>query len=369
MGLMALTIALVACTAASGSPRAPEGAPAARGTLPSSGWSGDSLNPAMPAPPPQLVTAPATYLDAPAVTLAAGPFPVTRSLALRPRAATEEDRAAIRLGLERYLEALDRYRESGQGKLPSEGCAGPGCLPGGQFGAAVAAGLKASADPNVKRKFVVQSVRVDRVLAKPWGTRAIAEVTATIRDKAVDVAAEDQVETGRLRLIGDQPAVVDAWDVANGRWYNGATASSMRATGPDFTMAVGLLLRAESWLPASPRETTFGAGGETPYQKARFAYLQRLDTPATARTFVDVRALIEHYETFAEIGDGLATVRITGTVVTRDAQGDEQRTMFSRRAVVLFGQWMPEVVDEEIVPGTWLSGGDLALGVRDHNFA
>ena len=66
--------------------------------------------------------------------------------------------------------------------------------------------------------------------------------------------------------------------------------------------------------------------------------------------------------------DGLATVRLAGTVVTTDPAGREARRPFARRIVVLFGNWMPEVVDEEL-DGRWLSGGDLALAVRDHNFA
>src|SRR5947209_1699703 len=100
--LVALTVAFVACAPAGESAREPELTPsAAPEALPKSGWSGDSTNPVVPVSPPQLVTQPPARLDPPAVTVASAPFPVIRSLALRSRAATEEDRAAVRLGIER----------------------------------------------------------------------------------------------------------------------------------------------------------------------------------------------------------------------------------------------------------------------------
>jgi len=130
------------------------------------------------------------------------------------------------------------------------------------------------------------------------------------------------------------------------------------------------LLHSETWIPGSALETAFGAGGDTPYFRARHEYLNKLDRAATpTRTFADVIATIERYETFNEIRDGVATVRLNGTVVTTDSSGRTARAPFERRAVVLIGNWMPEVVDEQITGATWLSGGDLALGVRDHNFA
>ena len=367
---LTLAIAVTSCTSATPPTEPTATSVAVSSHSPFSGWPGDAVYPAEPTPAVRLVTQPAPPTDPPAVTVAAAPFPTVASLALRARPATAQDEVSIRSGIDLYLEALDRYRESGQGKPLPEGCAGLGCPPTGRFAAAVVAGLNASATPGVKRKFVVERIRIDRVLAKPWGTRAVAEVTATIRDRAVARDGQDQVEIGRLRLVGDRPAVVDGWDAAAAGWFNGPRPLEPQIVRLGVATAVGFLLRNESWRPGSPRDTTFGAGGETPYQKARFAYLTQLDrTGNAARFFLDVAAVIERYDTFAEIPDGLATVRIRGTVVTTDAGGIEHRVAVSRRVVVLFGNWMPEIVDEEIVPGTWLSGGDLALGERDHNFA
>src|SRR5437879_4159868 len=80
-------------------------------------------------------------------------------------------------------------------------------------------GMKGSGRACVKRKCAIGSFKIDRLLVKPWGPRAVVEVTATILDKAVDGSAPDQSETGRLRMIGEKPTVVDGWDGANGRWF------------------------------------------------------------------------------------------------------------------------------------------------------
>lgn len=48
--------------------------------------------------------------------------------------------------------------------------------------------------------------------------------------------------------------------------------------------------------------------------------------------------------------------------MTTTAEGTIERARFERRVkVFLFDGWMPEVVDEEVAPGVWLSGGELAL--------
>ncbi|MGH2450693.1 MAG: hypothetical protein ACRDGE_05390 [Candidatus Limnocylindria bacterium] len=129
------------------------------------------------------------------------------------------------------------------------------------------------------------------------------------------------------------------------------------------------MLHSESWVPSGPVETLI-RGDPTPFSSARAAYVASFDRSATVlRTFEDVAATIERYDTFAEVDDGLVTVRLTGTLVTADAAGATQRTPFERRVVVFFGNWAPEVVDEEIAPGVWRSGGDQALAEIDVNRA
>jgi hypothetical protein len=127
-------------------------------------------------------------------------------------------------------------------------------------------------------------------------------------------------------------------------------------------------LALESWVPGSA-VVTFG-DESTPYWRARHAYVASLDRTATPwRTFEDVKATIERYETFSDIRDGLATVRVSGTIVSKNAEGAARRTPLERTLRILFGNWIPEVVDEQVASGTWLSGGDLALAARDVNTA
>jgi len=312
--------------------------------------------------PPEATSAPSARLESPSVAVAATAFPIVPSLALHAAPIDKDAEGAVQRGLEWYLDSLDRFRESGATDRSRLSL-------GGRFGDAVFAGMTASATPGAKRKFAIGSFKIDRLLVKPWGTRAVVEVTATILDKAVDGSAPDQSETGRLRMIGDKPTVVDGWDGANGRWFNGPQVSAQSDVRAGVAFWLADLLRGESWIPGSPRETSFGPGGETPYARAKNQYLSTLDRTLSSRTFEDVTATVERYETFSQIVDGLATVRLTGTVVTSDANGRNERQPFERRVVILYGQNHPEVVDEEITPGAWLSGGELALGVRDHNFA
>jgi hypothetical protein len=318
----------------------------------------------VPEPVPTQSASPVVQAPDVQVALASASFPMTATLALRAVPTNDEHDGRIRIGLERYLEGLNAYRDAGA-KDPSQ--LGLGIT--GRFKDVVLAGMKASGTNGVKRKFAIGSFRVDRLLTKPWGTRAVAEVTATILDKAVDGSAPDQIETGRLRLVGDKPMVIDGWDFANGRWFNGLATMTADGLRTDIVPAIASLLHAESWVPGSAFETNFGSG-ETPYFAARHEYLRLLDrTKNASRTFADVVATVVRYETFKEIRDGLATVRIQGVILTNDHAGKTEREHFDRQAVVLFGNWVPEVVDEQIVAGRWLSGGDLALGIRDHNFA
>ncbi|HEV8469246.1 MAG TPA: hypothetical protein VGR46_06525 [Candidatus Limnocylindria bacterium] len=317
---------------------------------------------AAPSASPEAALAPSVNLESPKVAFAATPFPLVAS-ALRVTTIDPAAEAVVRTGLVNYLDSLDRFRETGATDRMQ-------LYLGGRFGDAVFAGMSASVTPGVKRKFDLGSFKIDRFLVKPWGTRAVVEVTATILDKAVDGSAPDQTETGRLRMIGEKPAVVDGWDGANRRWFNGPQVMTPDELRTDIAPTLGFLLRGESWVAGSAVETSFGAAGETPYFRARHEYLNKLDRTATpTRTFADVIATIERYETFNEIRDGVATIRLNGTVVTTDSSGRTSREPFERQARVLIGNWMPEVVDEQITAGAWLSGGELALGVRDHNFA
>jgi hypothetical protein len=293
------------------------------------------------------------------VALSSAPFPLEVTLALRSAPIDDEATSFVRGGIERYLEMLDHFRATGATNRQALSVYG-------RFGDAVFTGIKASQD--VERKFVIGSLRVDRYLVKPWGTRAMAEATVTILDKAVNGSLPDQTETGRLRLVGDKLFVSDAWDYTTGGWFNGPAAMTAAEVRDAVTATTANHFALESWVPGSA-VVTFG-DESTPYWRARHAYIASLDRTATPwRTVEDVEVTIARYETFSDIRDGLATVRVTGAIVTKNAEGAARRAPFERTLRILFGNWIPEVVDEQVTPGVWLSGGDLALAARDVNTA
>jgi len=304
------------------------------------------------APTPTAEPTPATgpQLDAPVVTLSSTPFPIEPTLALTRSAVAPGVEDAARWGIERYLEGLDRYRDHGD-FLPVSGA----------FGKAVAAALDESRTPGVRRTFVLESLRIESLYRKPWGTQALADVRVTIVDRAVDRAAADQREVGLLRLSGDRRLrVIDGWNEAIGRWFNESVPNNEAGLAGSVAQAVGWHLRAESWVIGLPAESYFGAGGPTPFHTARAAHLATFDRATTpSRTFESVTGAVERFDTFGPVGlGGIATVRIAATVATTDAAGQIRRLSVERRVKVFFGNWTPVVVDEEVTPGVWRSGGD-----------
>lgn len=312
-----------------------------------------------PTPSPTPVVQPGPVLDSPVVTIADAPFPVAPTFTLTRSGVAPTDEGSARWGIERYLEGLDRYREHGD-YLPARGA----------FGQAVAAALVESRTPGVKRKFVLESLRIESIYKKPWGTQALADVRVTIVDRAVDGSAPDQREAGLLRLAGDKLQVVDGWDAVAGRWFNGRVPDDAAGLRESVAQAIGLYLRKESWTAVGPVETYADGFGMTPFKTARNAYVVAFDRARIAsRTFEDVSGTIERHDTFAELPGGITTARLSATVVTTDTAGRTQRESVTRRVKVFFGNWMPEVVDEEVTPGVWRSGGDLALVEIDVNLA
>lgn len=344
--LLLSACAPVAQPAASHAPASPVAEPSAGQTL-------------APAPSPTPVVQPGPVLDNPFVTITSAPFPIAPTFTLT-RSAVPADDFTVRWGIDRYLEGLDRYREFGD-YLPARGA----------FGEAVAAALVESRTPGVKRTFVLESLRIEAVYKKPWGTQALADVRVTIVDRAVNGSAPDQRETGLLRLSGDKKLqVVDGWNAAAGRWFNGRVRDDAAGLRESVAQAIGLYLRRESWVMGGPVETYADGFGMTPFKTARSSYVGAFDRArTTSRMFEDVTGAIERHDTFAELPGGITTARLSATVVTTDTAGRTQRESVTRRVKVFFGNWMPEVVDEEITPGVWRSGGDLALVEIDINLA
>jgi hypothetical protein len=353
--LIAWAVLLAACApvvqpAPSGSPSASIASPAMPRDEPF----------ASPTVAPTPVTPPAARLDEPIVAVTADPFPIVKTLALTKAAISPGDAELASRGVQNYLVGLDRYRDNGD-FLPVRGA----------FGKAVAEALVASRTPGVKRTFVLESLRIENLYRKPWGTLALADVRVTIADHAVDGSAPDQREAGLLRLGGDDRrlSVADGWDESKGAWFNGHIAEDLAGLREAIVQPIGFHLRTESWLAGMQAETYWDGAGATPFQKSRRAYLATLDRAGTtSRTFADVIATIERFDTFSEMAGGIATVRVEATLVTF-GPGRPQRQPVTRRVKVFFGNWMPEVVDEEITPGVWRSGGDLALIDIDVNRA
>ena len=292
--------------------------------------------------------------------MTADSFPVLTTFALARAPIAAGDAELATRGVQYYLEGLDRYRDHGD-FLPV----------GGAFGKAVAEALVVSRTPGVKRTFVLESLRIESIYRKPWGTLALADVRVVIADHAVNGSAPDQRETGLLRLGGDgrRLNVTDSWDETAGRWFNGHVAEDPAGLREAIAHAIGWHLRTESWLAGMPAETFWDGAGATPFQKARHAYLAKFDRAATlSRLFADVTATIEQFDTFGEMSGGIATVRVAAALVT-SGPGRPQRESVTRRVKVFFGNWSPEVVDEEVSPGVWRSGGDLALFEIDVNRA
>lgn len=305
---------------------------------------------AIPETTPLVPTSP--RIDPPVVRIAETPFAITPTFALTRSAVAVDDEEAARFGLHWYLQGLDRYRDHGD-YLPVSG----------NFGKAVAAALIESRTPGVQRTFVLESLRIEGVYRKPWGTRALVDLRATIVDRAVDRSAPDQRETGLLRLAGERGLrVIDGWDVASGRWFNSRIPDDPAALRSALEQPIASYLHSESWQSGMPLVTYLSGAGMTPFLSARAAHLATFDRTATvSRFFEDVTGTIERFDTFAEIAGGMATVRLAATVATTDATGRAERQPTARRVKVFFGNWVPEVVDEEVKPGVWRSGGDLAL--------
>lgn len=306
---------------------------------------------------------------APAVTVRQQSFPISaQQAALAPATPGEHAEHSAKFSVGDYLQRLDQYRSTGA--AIDESMFRPG-----RFREAVLRGIAASAREGVRRKFELVSLRIDRVYEKPWGTQALMEVTVTIADRVMSGSAADELETGRLRLGGDRRmTVIDAWDAAAGRWFDGLAPVMAERILAEAQHPFGWYLVPEMWRPGTPMQTFHGPGGETPYSRARSALIASFDRQrTTSRNIADVTATIERFDRLTELGDGIATVRLAGTLITIDQHGTEKRSSFTRLVRALrqtwgTGQGWLTVIDEQGPDGAWLSGGDLALKDIDRTF-
>jgi hypothetical protein len=310
-----------------------------------------------PAPTPAYV-APDPRLT-PTIAVSKEVFPIMTTLRTKLAVIDEAVINAARWGVERYLESIDRFRNGQSPVLPITG----------PFLAAVSTALKESATPGVRRQFQVESLTVDHHVEKPWGTHAYIDVTVTLVDRAVDGNAPDQRETGKLRLTGAKPFVTDGWDYEHERWFNGFGPLPLDQVRNGVAEAASQYLWFESWLPNTPPVPWQVEGSA--YRRAHSQRMLAIDRrQVTAQLFNGVNATIERFETIEGIWSGVATVRLEGNAVTTYAGGNTVITKLDRHVrVFVLGNWVPEVVDEQLPFRDWVSGGDLALGDVDNNWA
>lgn len=328
---------------------------------------------ATPLPTPSTTPAPAPLvtprIDPPKVTLIGAGFPVSGpSQKLVRTAPIENSDMQARFAVDEYLGRLNTYRKNAfdEGHLAKWSLRPP-------FLTVVTSSVRESATAGVEREFVLESLRIDAAYQKPWGVQALLDVTVTIRDKVLSGRASDELETGRLRLGGDRRMqVIDGWNYAQGRWWNGFPALSNDLVAQGLEHTIGWHLHSETWIPGMPPVTYFGPV-ETPFFKSRSAWLGSFDRSRVAsRALESVTAQVTDFETLTELGDGFVNVRVRGTVIATDPAGTTTRTPFDRLVRLFQQSWgYPAahlVVDEEASPGVWRSGGQIALKDIDQTF-
>src|SRR5438094_4707856 len=318
------------------------------------------------ASPSLMVETPAPYVApppddprlTPTVKVSPGVFPILTTYRTKLAVVDEGVVNLARWGVERYLSSIDSYRNGQSPVLPITG----------PFLVAVSAALKESATSGVQRKFEMASLSIDHHVQKPWGTHAYVDVTVSLVDRAVDGNAPDQRETGKLRLSGDKLFVTDGWDYEHERWFNGFGPLPLDQVRIGVADAVSQYLSSETWLPnTSP---SFWVVEGSPYHRARATRMLAIDRrQVTAQLFDNVSATIERFETIDGLWSGVATVRVDGNAVTTYGSNTVVTKLDRHVRVFLLGNWMPEVVDEQLPFRDWASGGDLALGEIDVNRA
>jgi hypothetical protein len=216
----------------------------------------------------------------------------------------------------------------------------------------------------VPRTFVAGGTRVLGGLDRAWGSTAYVDVVVDLLDRG---ATEIPIHaTLRVRPNGFSFTIVDLYDDATGRWLIGDqpryAAVDLAAELPQ---AVAGYLSSESLAPG--RDAFSGLiATETPFGRARNAAILGLNAQRAAgalseRRFDDVEASLVRFEPAWFGGDGVVTVRVTGTLVETTPAGARrvafvQPLKFFRTPE---GAWI--AIDAQEADGSWDSGGDLAL--------
>ena len=231
--------------------------------------------------------------------------------------------------------------------------------------------------PEGQRTFEAGGLVIDRILGKPWGRLAMVEARMTLIAHIPRV--KDQVRVLRVRLI-PQPQgswyVLDAYDEAARRWRAGdAPLYSIAAIEKDLPSYVGGYLWNESYVQGGQKQYPINYT-ETRFWSARRAAIEELNARFAAGALVDrhfenLTLQILRFDDTTFLGDGVATVRLAGTLVEVDGKGTKTSQRFTQllkfyRQSSAFAVYYP--VDAQEDDGSWDSGGDLALGLVDRRY-
>ena len=231
--------------------------------------------------------------------------------------------------------------------------------------------------PEGQRTFEAGGLVIDRILGKPWGRLAMVEARMTLIAHIPRV--KDQVRVLRVRLI-PQPQgswyVLDAYDEAARRWRAGdAPLYSIAAIEKDLPSYVGGYLWNESYVRGGQKQYPINYT-ETRFWSARRAAIEELNARFAGgalvdRHFEDLTLQILRFDDTTFLGDGVATVRLAGTLVEVDGKGTKTSQRFTQllkfyRQSSAFAVYYP--VDAQEDDGSWDSGGDLALGLVDRRY-
>ena len=265
-----------------------------------------------------------------------------------------------------YAQLLDRVAAAGRGPDAEQQLAW--WHVGGPYVDVVRAWVYGGPAP---RTFESRDPSIERVYATPWGQLALVEarmkLTIHIR------GGPDDTRLLHLRLVLHGQSmwqVLDGYDQTAARWPAGdAPRFTAQMFETELPAYVASYLSTESFTPggdhlvAARRENTrFWAlrGAALDELNARFRAGTLLD-----RHFEDLTLRVVRFEPATFLGDGVATVRLEGTLVEYDGKGARQADHFSQQLKFLR---VPDLsgaayyaVDAQEDDGSWDSGGDLGL--------
>ena len=231
--------------------------------------------------------------------------------------------------------------------------------------------------PEGTRTFEAGSLEIERILAKPWGRLAMVEARMTL---VAHSSAKDETRTQRVRIVPHAQGmwyVLDGYDERAGRWLAGdAPFYTARTFEAELPAHVASYLQNESYVPGGQKAYAWN-GSDTRFWTLRRAAIDELNARFEVGTLVDrhfegLTLAVVRVDNTTFVGDGVATVRLAGTLVEIDGKGTRTAERFTQllkfyRQPSAFGAAY-YAVDAQEDDGSWDSGGDLAIGLVDRRY-